>query len=62
MVLRRGGRDRLQRPCKSCSEYFVPSGKGVKVCNDCCTKTSTVMSNLVKLQRKINNKQKVIIK
>ncbi|HUS51754.1 MAG TPA: hypothetical protein VMZ91_16420 [Candidatus Paceibacterota bacterium] len=53
MVLRKG-KERLNRVCRKCLEYFEPTGKCQKLCNNCCTKTSSVMYNLVKLQRKVN--------
>ena len=56
MTLRRGGKDRLQKPCKSCGEYYRPTGKATKLCPKCQLKSSSRINALVKLQIKVNKK------
>ena len=53
MVLRKG---KLWRPCSECQEYFEPTGKTQKTCEDC--KPETNWSKYMKLQRKVNRKKK----
>jgi tRNA(Ile2) C34 agmatinyltransferase TiaS len=52
---------RLHRPCKKCEKMFEPNGRTNWTCNKCQKanrRSGSFLDELMKLQRKVNRKNK----